>query len=146
MQESAASQESHASQESAASHESAARSRISRFLEERLARLREEIESRTSNEIDAAAVTAGYKARRASHEEINQIMRRLRPCASTEEVAAWLVDSTSPFASRAALFEVTSTTLRGVRARGFHTAQEIFERLEIPLDRSPALAHCVRER
>src|SRR4051794_19358266 len=106
-------------QEIGASQENVTGSGISRFLGERLARLSEEIEARISTEIDGAVIAAGYKSRRAAHEEINQIMRRLRPCVSTEEVATWLVDSTSPFTSRAALFEVTATRLRGVRMRGF---------------------------
>jgi hypothetical protein len=127
------------------SHEARAHTSISQFLQDRFARLSEEIEARFSVERDVAAEAAGYKARRAAHEEINQIMRRLRHCESTEEIAAWLVDSTSPFASRAALFEITSTMLRGIQARGFQPAQEGFEQIEIPLDRAPALAHCVRE-
>jgi len=115
-------------------------------LHARLAEVSNEIGARISTEIDAAAVAAGYKARREAHDEVNQIMRRLRPLGSTEEIAAWLVDSTASFASRVALFEVTSTALRGVRARGFEASQEVLEQLEIPLERAPALSHCARER
>jgi hypothetical protein len=61
-------------------------------------------------------------------------------------VAAWLVDSTSPYASQAALFEITSTTLRGVRARGFSAEPESFHSLEVSLDRAPAFAHSAHER
>lgn len=86
------------------------------------------------------------KARRAANEEMNQTMRRLQQCRSTDEIAAWLVDSTAPFASQAALFEITPSTLRGVRSRGFAVERNRFEELEIPLDRAPAFAHSVQER
>ena len=113
-------------------------SEISQFLHSRF--------SEVIEEIDQAVADAGYKSRRAAMEEINQILRRLRQCQSTEEVAAWLVDSTSSFCGCAALFEVTPNMLRGVRARGFAITQENLDRLEIPLDSAPAFSHCVQER
>ena len=129
-----------------ASHEIGARPPVSQFLRERFIQLSGEIEARAAIEIDAASAAAGYRSRREAHEELNQIVRRVRACHSTEEVADWLVDSTSSFAGRAALFEANSTTLRGVRSRGFAAESEAFEQLEIPLEGAPALAHCVRER
>jgi len=121
-------------------------SEISQFLHSRFSEVIEEIGARVSQDQDQAVAAAGYKSRRAAIEEINQIMRRLRQCRSTEEVAAWLVDSTSSFCGCAALFEVTPNMLRGVRARGFAVTQENLDRLEIPLDSAPAFSHCVQER
>ena len=89
---------------------------------------------------------AGFKSRRAANEEMNQMMRRLQQCKSTDEIGAWLVDSTASFASQAALFEITPTTLRGVRSRGFPVELDRFEELEIPLDRAPAFAQSAQER
>ena len=106
---------------------------LSQYLQETY----EQIEARVSVEMD--------KSRRAANEEMNQIMRRLRQCRSTEEVARWLIDSTSSFSGQAALFEVTSTMFRGVGARGFPFEHERFGQLEIPLDRAPALAQSARE-
>lgn len=113
-------------------------SEISQFLHSRF--------SEVIEEIDQAVAAAGSKSRRAAMEEINQIMRRLRQCRSTDEVAAWLVDSTSSLCGCAALFEVAANMLRGVRARGFAVTQENLDRLEIPLDSAPAFSHCVQER
>jgi hypothetical protein len=110
-----------------------------------LSQLLGQIEARVSMDMDEAVVAAGFKARRAANEEMNQIVRRLRQCRSTEEVAAWLLDATAPFSCQAALFEVASESARGVRARGFPVEQARFEQLEIPLGRAPAFAHCVRE-
>jgi hypothetical protein len=113
-------------------------SEISQFLHSRF--------SEVIEEIDQAVAAAGSKSRRAAMEEINQILRRLRQCRSTDEVAAWLVDSTSSLCGCAALFEVAPNSLRGVRARGFALTQENLDRLEIPLDSAPAFSHCVQER
>ena len=126
--------------------ENGAHASIAQFLQHRFADLSEEITDRFSAEMDAASAAAGYASRRAAHEEMNQILRRLRPCRSTEEVAVWLVDSTSSFATRAALFEVSMGQVRGVRARGFQLSPEGFEQLEIPIERAPALDHCSREQ
>ena len=125
--------------------ETGAPAQLSQFLSDRFAQLMGQLEDRFSTDMGEAAAAADFKARRAATEEMNQIMRRLRQCASTEEIAAWLVDSTSAFSSQAALFEVASASARGVRARGFTASQERFEQLEIPLDRAPAFAQCVRE-
>lgn len=123
-----------------------AHTEISQFLHSRFSEVIEEIGARISLERDQAVAAAGHKSRRAATDEMNQIMRRLRDYRSTDEVAAWLVDSTSSFCGCAALFEVTSTMLRGVRSRGFAVTPENLARLEIPLDSAPAFGHCVQER
>ena len=75
------------------------------------------------------------------------MMRRLRQCRSTEEVATWVLDSAASFGGPAALFEVAGTRLRGVRSRGFPTAgAEPFEEVETPFDEAPAFAHSIQER
>src|SRR5256885_775221 len=90
---------------------------------------------------------ASRKARRAASEAMNQLMRRLRPCRSAEEVAAWLVDSSASFCGQAALFEVIEKRVRGVRSRGFQIAGDAaIEELEAPLDIAPAFAQAVLER
>jgi hypothetical protein len=111
---------------------------------ENLSELIQGIENRIAVELEEAS--AG--ARRALSEELNQSMRRLRQCASTEEVATWLVDSSAPaFCGQAALFEVMGAEVRGVRARGFEIAEpQAFERFAFQLDHAPALAHAARER
>jgi hypothetical protein len=90
---------------------------------------------------------AGLKSRRALGEELNQTMRRLRQCRSTEEVATWVLDSAASFGGPAALFEVMGARLRGVRSRGFPTVDAgPFEELEASLDEAPAFAHSIQER
>jgi len=123
-----------------------AHTEISALLQSRFSEVIEEIGARFSLDRDQAVEAAYNKSRRAATEEINQIMRRLRECRSTEEVAAWLVDSTSSFCGCAALFEVTSNMLRGVRARGFAVTPEDLLKLDIPLASAPAFSHCIRER
>ena len=128
--------------EIAASPASSARAHILQFstlLQDHLSQL--------SVEVDEAVAAAGHKSRLAASEEFNQLLRRLRQCRSTEEVAAWLVDSTSSYCGAAALFEVVGTAVRGVCARGFQLdGEESIEKLETPLDAAPALAHAIHER
>ena len=108
-----------------------------------LSELLRQIEDRVSIEVDEA----GFKSRRALGEELNQTMRRLRQCRSTEDVAAWLLDSAASFGGPAALFEVSGARLKGVRSRGFPAAgAESFEGLETTLDEAPAFAHSIQER
>jgi hypothetical protein len=125
-----------------ASHASSARAEMlqfSTFLDDRLSQL--------SIEMDEAVAAAGHTSRLAASEEFNQLLRRLKQCRSTEEVAAWLVDATSSYCGAAALFEVAGTTVRGVGARGFQLdGEESIEKLETPMDAAPALAHAVQER
>src|SRR5258708_7560685 len=103
------------------------------FLQDRLSQLAAEVEARVSIEIDEAVAAAGYKSRLAASEEFNQLMRRLRQCRSTEEVAAWLLDSTSSYCGPAALFEVVGTAVRGVCARGYQLdGEESIEKFETP--------------
>jgi hypothetical protein len=115
----------------------------SRKISEPLSQLLHQIEERISTEMDEV----GSKSRRTLSEELNQTMRRLRQCHSTEEVATWLLDSTASFCGPAALFEVMGTQVRGVRSRGFSAAgSPPFEELEAVLEEAPALAHSVQER
>jgi hypothetical protein len=108
-----------------------------------LSQLIRQIEDRVSIEVEEA----GFRSRRTLGEELNQMMRRLRQCGSTEEVAAWVLDSAASFGGPAALFEVAGARLRGVRSRGFPTAgSEAFEELEASLDEAPAFAHSIQER
>jgi hypothetical protein len=113
-------------------------------ISERLSELIQGLDAQLSVELDLAA--AG--ARRALSEELNQAMRRLRQCGSTEEVATWLIESSAPaFCGQVALFEVMGAEVRGVRARGFGIGDaQSFDRLDVRLDEVPALAHAARER
>jgi hypothetical protein len=104
-----------------------------------LSQLIRQIEDRVSIEVEEA----GLRSRRALGEELNQMMRRLRQCGSTEQVATWILDSAASFGGPAALFEVAGARLRGVRSRGFY---EAFEELEASLDVAPAFAHAIQER
>ena len=114
-----------------------------RRISEPLSQLIRQIEDRVSAEVDEA----GSRSRRALTEELNQTMRRLRQCRSTEEVATWLLDSIGSFGGPAALFEVMGTQVRGVRSRGFATSGTAsLEELEATLDEAPAFAHSVQER
>jgi hypothetical protein len=108
-----------------------------------LSELIRQIEDRISVEVEEA----GFRSRHALGEELNQMMRRLRQCRSTEEVATWLMDSAASFGGPAALFEVMGARLRGLRSRGFPTAgAEAFEELESAVDEAPAFAHSIQER
>ncbi len=112
------------------------------FVRDRFSQWAGEIDAWYKTEINSAVL----KARRAANDELNQILRRLRQCSSTDDIASWLVDATSTYASRAALFEITPKTLRGVRARGFSAEPDGFHSLEVPLERAPAFEHSARER
>jgi hypothetical protein len=103
-----------------------------------------ELEGRVSAELSGVWA----RSRREFSDELNQTMRRLRRCASTEEVATWLVDSSTPqFCCSAALFEVLGPQVRGVRERGFDVRNAgAFEQVEAPLELAPALAQAARER
>jgi hypothetical protein len=117
------------------------------LLREQFSSLLERIESCVSIQMDEATAAESYKSRRAAAEDLNQLIRRLRECQSAEEVAAWLIDSTSGYCGGAALFEVDGARVRGVCRRGFAGAGEgTFETVEAPLDRAPALAHAIEER
>jgi hypothetical protein len=108
-----------------------------------LSQLIRQIEDRVSTEVEEA----GIQSQRALAEELNQMMRRLRQCCSTEEIAAWVLDSAASFGGPAALFEVMGTRLRGVRSRGFPaTEAKPFEELETSCDEAPAFAHSIHER
>jgi hypothetical protein len=110
-------------------------------ISERLSQLISEIEDVASAEIGAAAL----QARLWLSERLNQIMRRLRQCRSTDEIAVWLVDSSEAFCGQAALFEVVASGVRGVRARGFPAEAESFDALEASLAEAPALSHAIEE-
>jgi hypothetical protein len=115
----------------------------SRKISDTLSQLIRQIEDRVSTEVDEA----GSRSRRMLSEDLNQMMRRLRQCLSTEEVATWLLDSTASFGGPAALFEVMGTQVRGVRSRGFSgPGTASFEELEATLEEAPAFAHSVHER
>jgi hypothetical protein len=111
-------------------------------LSDPLSELIRQLEDRVSIEVEEA----GFKSRRALGEELNQMMRRLRQCRSTEEVATWVLDSAASFGGPAALFEVMGERLRGVRSRGFAAGSESFEEMEAPFDEAPAFAHSIQER
>ncbi|HTM50889.1 MAG TPA: hypothetical protein VL285_19470, partial [Bryobacteraceae bacterium] len=122
-------------------------SQLEQLLRDQISGLLGQIESCVSVQMDEATAAAGYKSRRAAVEDLNQLIRRLRECKSAEEVAVWLIDSTSAYCGRAALFEVIGTRVRGVGSRGFaDEGGATFETLEAPLDRAPALAHAIEER
>lgn len=119
-------------------HDDSARQKFTEPLQQSI----RELEGRISAEIGMA----WSRSRRVFGEELNQSMRRLRQCGSTEEVATWLVDSSTPdYCGGAALFEVAGAELRGVRARGFGAAEKVSE-LAVPLEQAPALAQAARER
>ncbi len=98
----------------------------------------EEISSRIPSDVDAAVVNAvseasdqaGRAARRASAEELNQAVRRMRASTNEAEIFAVLLDSTARFCTRAALFSVAGDQLSG----------EGFGGRELPLTEAPALA------
>jgi hypothetical protein len=119
-------------------HEIGARDKFSEPLLQSI----RELEGRVSAELSGVWV----RSRRQFSDELNQTMRRLRQCASTEEVATWLVDSSTQFCGRAALFEVLGPEVRGVRARGFDLRSDgPFEQVNAPLELAPALAQAARE-
>src|SRR5258708_27312382 len=78
-----------------------------------LSQLIRQIEDRVSIEVEAA----GFRSRRTLGEELNQMMRRLRQCGSTEQAATWILDSAASFGRPAALFEVARARRRVVRSR-----------------------------
>jgi hypothetical protein len=123
----------HASEATGASHK----------ISEPLSQLIRQIEDRVSSEVEEAI----SKSRRTLSEELNQALRRLRQCHSTEDVASWLLDASASFGGPAALFEVMGTQVRGVRSRGFAPSTTgSFEELEAAIEEAPALAHSVHER
>ena len=124
---------------SQASEEIVSRPKVS----EHLSGLIRQLEDRVGAEVDDAC----SKSRRALSEELNQMMRCLRQCHSTEAIARWLVESAASFGGPAALFEVMGSQVRGVLSRGFGDAgPESFEGLEAPLAEAPAFRHLIEER
>jgi hypothetical protein len=112
-------------------------------VSEHLSGLIRQLEDRLGAEVDEAC----FKSRRALSEELNQMMRRLRQCHSTEAIASWLVESAASFGGPAALFEVMDAQVRGVLSRGFAGAGPgSFEGLEAPLAEAPAFRHLMEER
>jgi hypothetical protein len=119
---------------------------IAGALKDSVTQYLQQLEERFGVELEEAAVAAAQKSRRAASEELNQVLRRLRQCVTTEEIAAWLVDSSSAYCSRAALFEASATKLRGIRCRGFEIDAARFEEFEVPLTLAPAIAHAISEQ
>ena len=112
-------------------------------VSEHLSDLIRQLEYRVAGEVDDARI----KSRRALSEELNQMMRCLRQCHSTEAIARWLLESAESFGGPAALFEVMGAQVRGVLSRGFAGAgPESFEGLEAPLAEAPAFRHLIEER
>lgn len=102
------------------------------IFEERFEELAERLAAEFAAELD--------EARRRASEDLNRAMRRLTRPADPQEWAAGLLDATTPFASRAAVFMVNDRNVRGVCARGIGAAAG----LEMPAP--PAFATVLRTR
>ena len=107
------------------------REQIERVFEERFAELAARLELELAADLD--------RARRDSTAELHRAVRRLGGAETEEEWAAALLDSTSPFASRAAVFAVTEGRLKALCARGFEAAG-------LEISAAPAFADAISTR
>jgi hypothetical protein len=103
--------------------------------------------SQLSLEVDGLFAEARERARREFADQLNQVVRRLRQAADTDELGATLLDAAGALASGAAWFRITGESARGERIRGApEEAAEAFRALEIPLASAAALAGAVESR
>ncbi len=84
------------------------------------------------------------RARREVSEQFNRAIRRLTRSEARNEWAAALLDAAVPFASRAALFMIAGSFLRGLGARGL--ADDAPRAVEVPLSGAPAFANAATSR
>lgn len=87
------------------------------------------------------------RARRDMADQLNQAVRRIRQTTNLEDLAATLVDVTSPFCGSAALFGASGDFFQAERIRGVSegVARE-FQSLEIAMRSAPALASALESR
>ncbi|MEZ5400339.1 MAG: hypothetical protein R2729_11775 [Bryobacteraceae bacterium] len=121
---------------------------IAKLVEERFQELSERfgaelegsIQERLKEEVERARSQDRRETARRLSEHLNAGARRLRQAGSQEEWSAALVDAAAGLGRRAAVFTLHEETARLERS-SFDAPL-----LEIPLERAPALAECVRNQ
>jgi DNA gyrase/topoisomerase IV subunit B len=118
---------------------SAPSSALRRLLEDRISQL--------ATEAEGILTEARDQERRKATEQLNQLVRRMRQSADSEELAAALVDAVSSFAAGVAFFRLEGDAARGERIRGVAQATtDSFPGLRVSLASAAALAGAVQSR
>ena len=104
-----------------------------------------EVEQRLATAVANVSAQVRERARTEFASELNQAARRIRQCATSDELGATLLDTTAAFATGAALFRVSKSVAKGEGIRGVpeEYAKE-FRGLEIPLASAAALGEAVQ--
>jgi hypothetical protein len=100
---------------------------------------RDEVAALVENRLEQLAEATWREARQAAAGEFNRAARRLRRCENQEVWAAAVLDSAAPFAPRAALFLLSGSSFKALKARNLDEGVA-FEGLDVPLAQAPAIA------
>jgi hypothetical protein len=114
-------------------------SRTLTALAEQRRAAREEVAALVESRLEQLAEAAAREARQAAAGEFNRAARRLRRYEDQEAWAAAVLDSAAPFAPRAALFLLSGSSFKAVKARNLDESAA-FEGLDVPLAQAPAIA------
>lgn len=114
-------------------------SRYGSALAEQCRSAREEVAALIEGRMDQLAASVERETRQAAAAEFNCAARRLRRYENQEAWAAAVLDSTAPFANRAALFLIAGRSLKALRARDLGEGAA-FDSLDLPLAQAPAIA------
>ncbi len=94
-----------------------------------------------------AVEQARLRSRHEVSATLNQAARRLRQSAGIEEIAGCLIDASAPFCGKAAVFEVSSDELRGLRGRGLDGQRTgAIEEIGFSFADAPAFAAAIEGR
>ena len=74
--------------------------------------------SQLSSEVERLFDEARGRARRELADQLNQSVRRIRQAGSLDELAATLLDASTPFANGAAIFRIAGSIAKGAKIRG----------------------------
>ncbi|MBI1787776.1 MAG: hypothetical protein HYR60_09530, partial [Acidobacteria bacterium] len=122
--------------------------RVDQLLDDQFGHLTRQLAEQVADEVDRAVAGAQRAERRRLGEELNQTVRRLRAVSSVEEVARWLLDASSAFCPRAAVFGVHGLFLQGLCVRGVESepALSLFDAMDLPLEDARAFAQAAGGR
>ena len=121
---------------------------VSERFSELAARLQAEFHKELAAQLDATLPTARHQATRDASNLFNQAARRLRQCATQDDWAATLLDSTQGLCACAVLFRLDGQCFRGIGARGLEdqAALQQLPDLQIAVAQVPAFADVLQSR
>jgi len=117
---------------------------IQKVVEERFSELERRVRAGFDEELAFRLDQERIELRRELGRHFNQTARRLRQCATADELHAALLDSALGVCERAVLFSFSGQFLKVVGARGFREeAAAALLKAEVPLSSAPAVANAV---